>query len=346
MSMKTLAVALMLLLPAWSFAGTRLVETTATGVGRDDNEALADALANAVAQVNGTQSSLSVHTGSAVLEGQAKSVKDGKVETLDASVTARNTPDVHMKAAGSVASYEKIGSKTRGDGKIEVTVKAKVEQSYKEVYHYNVSGSAAGRKRIAVLRPNSDAVSYDFFGPSSSDDICDQLWTAIESGALQSGSVSVLDRKTLGESLDELNLVASDLTNAQEKAKLKLIRGADLIVMPTLHRAEHAVVTQVNPMSGVASRYDNTLLDVEVRAVVSATGEILMDKHYVLRSAMDREAAFQQVASDAGQDIAAVVQGRAPSASGHAAPPPAVVPVYAPAPAPQPQQPFKLPGDH
>jgi len=68
---KILAIAL-LAFPVFASAGTKLIETTATGVGRDDNEALADALANAVAQVNGTQSSMSVNSGSAVLEAQSR----------------------------------------------------------------------------------------------------------------------------------------------------------------------------------------------------------------------------------------------------------------------------------
>jgi hypothetical protein len=323
MRARTALAALLMFLAGSAFAGTRNVDSTATGIGGDENEALADALAKAVAQVNGTKSSMSVSTGKAVVEGYGLRTQDGSSESSSkddstfgstktttgkqnskdsvyGKVSAGTTADARMSSTGSVVSYQITSTKQRPDGRYEVTVNAKVKQHFAETY--NAPGS--GKRRIAVVQPSCDKSQYDFDGVVSGSQLCADLWSELEEGLLSTGTFSLLDRKTLDVSLSELNLVASDLTNATEKAKLRNIRGTDLILISKVRAAERYTNESRNQATGQIRRSTTTNLDVEMRGVVPATGEILFFKRYALADANSRAQALAQIAEFATSDIA------------------------------------------
>lgn len=298
-----------------ALAATKLVDTTATGIGTDETEALADALAKAVSQVNGTSASLSVSTKQAALEDEQNLDKDGKKETGNAGPMARITPpDARMSASGSVASYEVVSTQKRADGKVEVVVKAKMKRFVQSAY--KAPGSSKGKSRVAILEPDSEQGDYDFFGKVTAGQLTGDLWSSLESGVLESGHLSLLDRKTLKSSLDELHIVESQLAGEEEKAKLKNIRGADLILIPTIHKADHFVNESVVQLTGQVNRSEGTYVDVEVRGIVPATGEILLSKHYLVAEADGRQDALEQISADVTNDVSAVLAGRRPSPGG------------------------------
>jgi hypothetical protein len=289
-------------------AASRTVDSTATGIGAGEDEALADALAKAVAQVNGTRSSMRVNTGQLVVEGRSESTAEGKTSSESASISARATPNAHLSSAGSVASYAIVLSKQRADGKFEVTVNAKVRQSYSLAYH--APGSASGKMRIAVARTRSDQPVYEFFGTVSGDAMGDELDSATEFALLRAATFSVLDRKTLAISFQELGLIGSDLSNEQEKAKLRNFRGADVILLPTVHSAEHSEATSTLQITGQVSRTIKTSMDVEMRAIVPATSEVLFSRHYTIMAADSRDEALSRIASLAVSDLSTQISGQ------------------------------------
>jgi hypothetical protein len=181
---------------------------------------------------------------------------------------------------------------------------------------YKALGSHKSKTRIAILEPDSEQPDYSFFGKVTAGQITGELWSSLESSVLQTRRLSLLDRKTFKSSLDELHIINSALTGADEKAKLKNVRGADLILIPTIHKAEHVVSESTVQLTGQVDRHEATYADVEVRGIVPSTGEILFSKHYIVADASSREDAFAQVAADVTRDIAAVVSGRRASPNG------------------------------
>lgn len=286
------------------------VETTAVGLGADENAALADALAKAVAQVNGVRSAMDVSTGKLEVTGKASATSaQGTVET-QSKVQVGTTADARLSAQGKVSRYEVINTDFETDGRVRLTVKAFV--SVYEAPVYNAPGSKTSRQRIAVFPAQALRDSYDFFGYVDSSELASQLAARLETSIMDTGRVSLLDRRSLGASLVELGLVGSSLTNAQEKAKLKQIRGADLVVLATVQDARYLVETYQVKSTGQIKSNTDLFLEIDLRAVVPATGELLLSKRVSVRDAYDRDDALSQVADLAAYEVVRTLTGSAP----------------------------------
>lgn len=286
------------------------VETVATGSGADENEALADALARAVAQVNGVSSSLDVSTGKGVVTAEGSGRKGDVTSEGRMRVEAGTTADARMRAAGRVTRYEVIESNA-ADGRVSVKVRAFVSRPVAP--KYDAPGSAAGKRRIAVLPGSASQAGYEFFGPVSGAELADLFSGTLERTAMKTGMVSALDRATLSASLAELGLVGSFLTGPAEKAKLRQFRGADLVVMSQVGEAETIESSQVVQSTGQVRRSFAMAFQVDVRAVVPATGELLVSERYNIRDAASREQAIIMAAEYAAIDIIRTLTGKAPA---------------------------------
>lgn len=285
------------------------VETVATGSGGDENEALADALARAVSQVNGVSSSLDVSTRKGVVTADSSGRKGDVTEDSRVRVEAGVTPDARMRAAGRVTRYDVLET-TSAEGKVTVRVRAYVSRPV--AAKYDAPGSAAGKRRIAVLPGSATRAGYDFFGDISGAELADLFAGTLERTAMKTGMVSALDRATLAASLLELGLVGSDLTGPAEKAKLRQFRGADLVVMSSVSDAEFVDTSSVVQSTGQVRRSFSMIFQVDVRAVVPATGELLVSERYVIRDARSREDAVLMAAESAAIDVIRTLTGKTP----------------------------------
>lgn len=212
--------------------------------------------------------------------------------------------------AAPAAFSETVKAEAAATAEIKPQVIVHTPSSYKAL------GSRKSKTRVAILEPDSEQPDYDFFGKATAGQLTGVLWSSLESGVLESRRLSLLDRKTFKSSLDELHIIGSSLTDTGEKAKLKNIRGADLILIPTIHKADHFVNESTVQLTGQVHRSEGTYADVEVRGIVPATGEILFSKHYLVAEATGRQDAFEQIAADVTRDVSAILSGRRPSPSG------------------------------
>lgn len=286
------------------------IETIASGSGADENEALADALARAVGQVNGVSSTLDVSTGKAVVTAEG-SGRNGEVTSESRHrVEAGSTADARMRAAGRVSRYELIESNA-ANGRVTVQVRAFVSRQVAPTY--NAPGSSTGKRRIAVLPGTTERSEYDFFGPASGTEISDLFSSTLERTAMRSGMVSVLDRATLSASLAELGLVRSTLTGETEKAKLRQFRGADLLVLSNVSEADSFDTSHVVASTGQVRRSFSMSFNVDIRAIVPATGELLVSERYSIYDAGSREHAITMAAEYAAIDIIRVLTGKTPA---------------------------------
>lgn len=286
------------------------IETTAIGHGADENAALADALAKAVSQVNGVRSSMDVSTGKVELSRTATTTKGSDTTDETEKLALGTTADARLRSQGNVSRYEVMSSEVLANGETQTKVKAWVSRY--EAPTYNAPGSTTARKRIAIFPATSAQSGFDFFGFVDGVELASQLVNQLEASTLETGRVSLLDRSTLAASLVELGLVGSDLTGATEKAKLRQFRGADLIVMTTIREARQDVQTWQIQSTGQQKVAVDMALEVDIRAVVPATGELLLTKRLTVRDAMDREDALTRIAELAAYDVVRIMTGSAP----------------------------------
>lgn len=298
-----------LLLSAFGSLQAAEIPTTAVGTGADENAALADALAKAVAQVNGVRSSMNVSTGKATITESA-SMTDGKKRIESTStLEAGRTADARLSAQGSVTRYEILSTENTPNG-VKVTVRAFVHRYVAPTY--NAPGSNTGRKRIAVFPATAQDRGYDFFGRVGASELASDLTGELESAIMATGRVSLLDRSTLSASLAELGLVGSSLTGAAEKAKLRQLRGTDLIVLANIREARQEVHQWEIGSTGQRRAAMDMALTVEVRAVVPATGELLVVRKASVSDAFGRADALRAVSDQLAHDVVRALTGSAP----------------------------------
>lgn len=261
-TLKSLAVALLagatLLAPGAASAKTEEVATKATGTGRTETEALGNALARAVAQVNGGNASISTRT--------TRTETNLDIVTDEGASTHRKheseTSPADFTASGAVARYEVLSSRKKGDKEYEVTVRAWVNK-------YVAKSKRDKLDRMALAPVYHTGVPLKFLDAEDSARLAVLLHKGMERALLRTGNFQLLDRLVLDQSLKELNLIGSNLSAPEEQAKLKSIRGADYLLTSSIEATE---VGRVNPATGQAAK---PKLAFEVRVVSPATSEVL-----------------------------------------------------------------------
>lgn len=293
-------------------AGIKTTSVIVTGSGASEEEATAAALAKAVAETKGVRASTNVSTGKLAIEGHRKSSVDGRASTVDVDTRVGTTPDVRMQSAGRVSRYE-VQSSRREEGLYKVTLKAFFDTHVADVY--KAPGSGASKSRIAVLMPKwSGTAADEGQGGYSASEAAGRLRNGLERALLRGGTYSILDRQTLDSSLAELQLVDSDLTSAAEKSKLRNLRGADIILIPTLRFSDTLRAARGAHLTGQRASASSDI-EIEVRAVVPATAEVVFDESYRIEDVASSDDAVIRVASQAANDLNVRLTGKAPKTS-------------------------------
>lgn len=277
------------------------IKTTAIGTGSDENAALADALAKAVAQVNGVRSTMDINTSREVSTSQATTNDNGQIREERARQERGDAGGSRLQASGSVSRYSIVSSEALPDGRTRITVEAFVSRYVAPTYR--APGSAVSKRRVAVFPAVVDGGYLDYYGRLSSNDLGVMLTGAIERTALRDGRLAVLDRSTLGATLVELGLVGSSLTGPAERAKLRQFRGADIIVLPNLLQARYVDTSRRLTTTGQMRHSFESTLEVEVRGIVPATGELLLVEKYTILDADSRDAAIESLAERVISDV-------------------------------------------
>lgn len=276
-----------LLLATSAGAGLRDVETTATGYGASESEALGDALARAVTQVQGGNASLS--TG--VTRAQLDAIRQSPWGTHSLSANYEERRSADFQGGGPIARYQVLTTRQLAPERFEVKVSAVIHQ-------YEAPSRGAQRDRIAVLPVRGEAALLQVAGQVDAAELADALGRALEAQLLATGNFQVLDRATLGISVEELALVASPLTGAPDKARLQQLRGADYLLVPTLIRRGDAGGR--NPATGQRHARPGDL-KLDLRVLVPATSEVVYSGQTPIHAphASDRDAVVGGIASQA-----------------------------------------------
>tara|TARA_R110001592_G_scaffold1874_14_gene11429 strand:- start:13759 stop:15009 length:1251 start_codon:yes stop_codon:yes gene_type:complete len=289
------AFAVCLLLPLSLHAqptGTRQVEVEASGFGGTQEEAIRSGLAAAVSQVNGTSLQADQVTASSNVTG-AVSNKEGVSEevdvTLSASISART------QTSGNIHSYDVLSLT-----KIESGYEAKLRV---RVYRYDTPASSA-RKRMALLQTKAKSAKYFVFRSYSGSDLADLVTTAMEQELVQTRKFAVLSRDNLAEISAELNLISSEATSREEKAKLGRMLGADFLLIPEIVNATGSTQSKTIKITGQTETWSAGNIVVGVKVIAVATGEVKYAEQYrASTTAESSRGLISSVAKNAVTDI-------------------------------------------
>lgn len=258
-----LGLALLFALPP-ATAETEYIEVVANGRGVTADEAINNAIAEAVRRINGThvdaRQSTSVRTeGGSVSNAEGESASFSYSERVDASVSTT--------ARGAISSYEVISQNPGAHG-VDVRIRARAPR-------YRAPGIDSGnRRKLAVIPFSSRLGQIEFFGSTYGEELAAELSQAILTQFVQSRRFAILDRESWGAIQNEQRILASALTPIEEKAKLGAMLGADYLVLGELLDAAGGMGVRTERLTGVQHVESGGHIALSYRIVVPATGEI------------------------------------------------------------------------
>lgn len=245
-------------------AETEHIEVVANGRGVSVDEAINNALAEAVKRINGTYVDASQSTSINSIDG---TVSNSSGESASFSYNERVNSNVSTTAHGAISSYEVI-RQSRGAHGVEVSIRARVPR-------YRAPGiDSTHRRKLAVIPFSSRMGHTEFFGPVDGDSLAGELSQTILTQFVQSRRFAILDRESWSAIGNELTVLASALTPIDEKAKLGAMLGADYLVLGELLDAAGGVGIRTERLTGVQRAETGGRIAVAYRVLVPSTGEI------------------------------------------------------------------------
>lgn len=212
---------------AFSATKTIVRETKGQGITRD--EAIKKALSQAVAQVRGVKiSSGDYEFGyrSASADIDYKKDDAGKKVAFDAVSVQTGGSVLRTEIEGLVKTYEVLNEKKIDDTTYEVTLK---------VWVYDYEGpDETSRLKLAIM-PIKLSQRYQagkFIEPGS--DISHMLAQKLSVGLSETNKFAVLDREYILDFAHNRNILVSDDSSLEEKAKLGKVLGADYMIVGTI----------------------------------------------------------------------------------------------------------------
>lgn len=227
------------------------------GNGPTENDAIKDALAEAVRQVNGT----TVETDTYV-----RQVIQDSVDGIKANFSAKTEDFQHIRTAskGFVLNYEVLESNAP---KVPAAVLVRAT-----VVRWDPKNPRPGEAKtlsVGAFTMSKGALNFDGT-PENSSALLDTLRDELELKMVKSRKFNVVTRQNLGALIDELKFIKGEWVGAQEKVKLQNLFGADYLISGNL---DHLSVRTVRGRQGPAGYTpENLVVAVELTLSVYNVG--------------------------------------------------------------------------
>ncbi len=249
-------------------AETKTVEVETKGHGINRDEAINNALKQAVAQVKGVAVS-SIDTNFLYRSASAdiERTDSGKRVEFDAVGVQTGGTTLRTNMAGLIKTYEVLNEKKLEDGTYEVTLKVMV-------YDYE-SPDKTARLRLAVMPIRTLDNSYRFgelIVPSF--DLSRQLSQKLAAALTQTNKFAVLDREYIMEFARERNFLLSGDASLEEQAKLGEALGVDYMLVGTITEAGIQRKMEWSPAIGHPISEYEADFNLEYRLIVGPTRQI------------------------------------------------------------------------
>ncbi|SDJ34910.1 CsgG/HfaB family protein [Billgrantia gudaonensis] len=245
---------------------TRVVQAEATGVDRE--EAIFNALGEAVRQVHGAQVDASRELRRSM---NRLSVRDG--DGREASVTHESQVEngTKVRSQGLISGYDVLEVAPAPGGGQLARLEVRVP-----VYRVPGAGAQSNRRRLAVYPVEIDTAQLRLGGETlATGDVSARLTQSLVQALVGSRRFNVLDRDMQQAIRAEQAFVASGRVPLAEKAMLGRNLGADYLVVTRLTELDMVLREVANPITGERSHEGDGVATLEARVVIPATGQIM-----------------------------------------------------------------------
>jgi len=251
---------------AFSAPKTIVRQTKGQGITRE--QAIQKALYQAVAQAKGIAVSSGRYEFGFQSAGVGIDTKDtGKTIEFDAvSVQAGGSTRL-TDIAGWVKSYEIIDEQKIDDRTYEVTIKA-------WVYYYE-DPEQTNRLKLAIMPIQTLYDSYRFgnYVPSAVE-MSLKLSQQLSAAITQTNKFAVLDREYIAEFAQNRNILLSDDSPIEEKARLGQVLGADYMIVGTISNAGLQIKEKTSRAIGRPIREYEVDYVFDYRLIVAPTRQV------------------------------------------------------------------------
>ena len=251
---------------AFSAPTTIVRQTKGQGVTRE--QAIDKALYQAVAQAKGIAVSSGRYDFGFQSAGVGINTKDtGKsIEFDSVSVQAGGSTRL-TDIAGWIKSYEVIDEQKIDDGGYEVTIKS-------WVYDYE-DPEQTNRLKLAIMPIQTLYDSYRFgdYVPSAAE-MSLKLSQQLSAGITGTNKFVVLDREYIDEFTRNRNILISNDSPIEEKARLGQVLGADYMIVGTISNAQLKIKERASRAIGRAIREYEVDYVFDYRLIVAPTRQV------------------------------------------------------------------------
>jgi curli biogenesis system outer membrane secretion channel CsgG len=251
---------------AFSAPTTIVRQTKGQGVTRE--QAIYSALYQAVAQAKGIAVSSGRYNLGFRSTGMGFDTQETRKSIEIDSVSVQTDGSTRLTdIAGWVKSYEVIDEQKIDDRNYEVTIKA-------WVYDYE-DPEQTNRLKLAVMPIQTLYDSYRFgnYVPSGAE-MSLKLSQQLSAGITQTNKFAVLDREYIDEFAQNRNILISDDSPIEEKARLGQVLGADYMIVGTISNAGLKIKERASRAIGRAIREYEVDYVFDYRLIVAPTRQV------------------------------------------------------------------------
>ncbi|WP_339781357.1 CsgG/HfaB family protein [uncultured Marinobacter sp.] len=267
--MKGLLLVMLSLFPVVALAATEIRTVSAEATGIDREQAVYNALGEAVRQVRGAQISASRQVRSA-LARVSQRTNDGRESST--TVSSAQKSETRVASSGLISGYRILSVTNTGDGS------GKLARLEVDVPVYKAPGSSAqdNRWRMAVYPVETARGSYTVDRTLlSAEEVSRRFTHSISDALTQSRRFAVLARDSEGAIFDERHRMAGKDVPVSEKAMLGNTLGAEYLVVTRVSDLSLGSRQQVSTLTGEKSTIATGAAVLEIRVVIPATGGIV-----------------------------------------------------------------------
>lgn len=292
----------LVLLPGLVLAATEVRTVNAQATGIDREQAIFNALGDAVRQVRGAQISASRQVQSALSRMSVRTA-DGREASVEIQKGSRSKTNV--SAEGLISGYRVLSVTDASGG-------GQLAQLEVDVPVYKTPGNPDdGRWRMAVYPVWPARPFYEVNNRRlSREEVSDRMTQAITEALVQSRRFAMLARDKERAVISERARMKGKDIPVSEKAMLGNELGAEYLVAAQVTDLTLTKQTEVSSLTGERLTSHRGALVLEVRVVVPATGEIVWTQTLNLASndlglELDGAAGSMQTLFErAGQEVA------------------------------------------
>ena len=220
---------IMLFLPLLVHGGVESVEVHVQGEGNSYQQALNNALLEAVGQIHGK--SIDSQKMTLSIEASSSTNESEEYYSSDAYLSV-----VKEKTKGAVSSY-KVLDADDSSGRWILDVVAKVA-SFKK-------SKSADRKRIVIARTGVGQTTFRVLGQNiRARKVAEIMDQSMSDGLVQTRKFAILDRQNNAAVDSELILAASDRVSTDEAARIGQSLVSDFVLVGSLDRVQYSTITK------------------------------------------------------------------------------------------------------